>query len=182
MPQAALPDLNTQWIINTREVWTAIKQKNYNSLFGALFAINAMMPKEYQVEISDLKYYSKIKQDVILICKSCSLVCPHCVGKGGDCIAETNLHDTKVRDLDTSLFVRLMLNTKNEKIWHCTKCDTNNILSKTQMIQTVMKEPFYLRMVPSPPGRKDGILDRRTYHKKVERWALQFLNELEHQM
>ena len=181
-PQAALPDLNTAWIKYRTEVLAAIKSKNYNSMFGSLFAINAMLPKDYQVEISDRKYYDKIKQDVIVICNHCSKVCEHCIDGKGECIAETKRDDIKIKNVIGTILTSILINNKTEKLWQCPKCNKNNILSRTRIIQNVLKEPFFIKIVPSPPSRKDGIIHRREYPKKVEKWAYQFLDELEHQM
>ena len=67
------------------------------------------------------------------------------------------------------------------QIWHCPECKTENRLSKTRMIQKVMSLPSFIKVVPEPPQRKDGLTDRKTYHKIFSRWFWQFLDELEAQ-
>ena len=186
MVQAALPDLNTQWIMAKREAWTAIKNENWNALFGALFDINAMLPKDkdrnYQIEISDTKYNNAIKQDLIYICKTCSENCKHCTSGEGECKAEIKKNMVKIEDVKTDMLVSVLTNNQTERIWICPKCNQSNLLSNTKIIQTVLKEPYFLQIVPNPPSRKDGMMDRRNYPKIVTRWALNFMNELSYQM
>ena len=158
--------------MSKREAWTAIKNRDYNSLFGALFDINAMLPKDkernYQIEISDKKYNELIKQDTIYQCSKCS--------------TETPKNQVTLKQIENSSFIRTLTNKNKEIIWDCPKCHESNILHQTKIIQTVLKEPFFLQVIPSPPTRKDGILDRREYDKRVKRWAMLFMNELSYQM
>ena len=186
MVQAALPDLNTQWIMSKREAWTAIKNKDYNSLFGALFDINAMLPKDkdrdYQIEISDHKYNEMIKQDTIYICNSCSSNCIHCKTNEGKCIAETPKNVIVIKNIPTSSFIRTLTGKHIERMWQCPRCKEYTLLHQTKIIQTVIKEPFFLKVVPSPPSRKNGIMDRREYDRSVKRWAMILMNELSYQM
>ena len=169
VPQAALPDLNTQWIIAVREFWTALRSKNYPMLFGALYNINALLPDNYQIEISDKKYFDEVnKQGISLICKYCS--------------AETKRQDIKIKEVLTTYSVSILTGHKNEKVWYCDKCHKDNILSQAKMINNVLPQPCYLKVVPNPPIRKSDLSDRQQYHRNVERWGLQALNELQHQM
>ena len=172
MVQAALPDLNTQWIMAKREAWTAIKNRDYNSLFGALLDINAMLPKDkekdYQIEISDLKYNQLVKEDVLYPCIKCK--------------TETRKELITIKKIETSKIIRTLTGKTFETIWECPECKEINILSQTRPIQQKLKEPFFIKVVPSPPSRKNGILDRREYDKRVKRWAMLFMNELSYQM
>lgn len=138
-------------------------------LFGSLFSINALLPKDYQIEISDRKYYSEVEKQGI------SIICNHCK-------AEHRRQDIQIKEIQSSLLVTTITGNKKEKLWSCSKCKKDNILSRTKMIQNILPEPCYLKVVPSPPERKDGIINRRIYHKNVEKWALNFFNELQHQM
>ena len=67
------------------------------------------------------------------------------------------------------------------KVWNCPACDSENRLSQTRMIQKVLALPSFIKVVPEPPQRKDGLTDRKTYHKIFSRWFWQFLDELEAQ-
>jgi len=50
------------------------------------------------------------------------------------------------------------------------------------MKQKILSEPYFLRIVPKPPQRKDGLMDRSTYHSKIAVWIWTFLDELEERM
>jgi hypothetical protein len=73
----------------------------------------------------------------------------------------------------------IVLRKSHEKVWECSKCTGINILKDTEFTKQVLPKPHYLKVIPEPPQRKEGLLDRTTYHKKVTEWALTFLNELE---
>jgi len=168
MPQAALPDLNTAYIIYRREVLNTIKSRNYTAMFGSLFAINALLPENYQVEISDKKYYDMIAQKVFVVCKHCN--------------EETRRDTIKVHDIMTNLIVSTITGNISEKLWDCPKCHKPNNLSKSKMIQEIPKEPTFTKVVPNPPNRTNALNDRNELHKKLEKWAYRLLDELEHQM
>ena len=169
MPQAALPDLNTQWIIAVREVWAALKNRNYSHLFGSLQNINALLPKDFQIDVDDVAYQKAIdEQQICIICPSCKV--------------ETKRQDIKVQQLLTNPTVSIITGHKTEKVWECNSCHQLNMLSKSKLIKNVLPQPCYLKVVPSPPNRSSDLSDRHQYHQKVVKWALQFLNELQHQM
>lgn len=165
---AALPDLNTKWIINTREFLIAIRSHNYPAMFGCLLTSNAMLPDKYQVKISNNEYNKLIKQDLSVICNHCN--------------TETKHQDIDIQTILTNHSLSTITGQRTERVWHCNKCNKTNLLTKTRMIQDKMAEPYYLQVVPSPPTRKGTLTDRSEYHRIVEKWAWQFYSELEHQM
>ena len=184
MPQAALPDLNTQWIINSKEFWISLKNSDFTKAFGALYDVNAMLPKDYQVRISDIEYNDLIKQDTLLLCPFCSTNCQHCqeIDKGANCTAEIKRSEVKIKRVETSFTIKLLSDKKTDLRWNCPKCENSFRLSTTKKFQTKLAEPYFLQVVPNPPARKDGIINRKQYPKLVKRWLLMFQTELQHQM
>jgi len=168
MPQAALPDLNTAWIMDKREFLNALKLKNYGVVFWSLSSINAAMPEDYRVEISDQKYNDELKKDLLVKCSHCDIELKH--------------KDIVVREVLKHHVVATMTGTDKEKVWECSNCHKYNNLSKTPMIQIKPKEPYFLKVVPNPPSRKGSLLDRIEYHKRAEAWAYRFYTEISHQM
>ena len=182
-PQAALPDLNTAWIMDKREFLNAIKNRGYTAVVGSLLSINAALPDNYIIKVSD-KEYEKITQlELLYVCPVCKLKCQHCkTGKGDKCDGEYNRKDVTIKDSLTSHTISTITGMKEDKIWKCKKCNTVHLLSKTLTIQPKLAEPHFLKVVPNPPSRTGSLTDRNLYHIKMERWAYQFYYELAHQM
>lgn len=168
MPQAALPDINTILITYRREIIVDLNHKNYSGVVGSLMAINAVLPDKYQVEISTRKYNEHVNQSRLAKC--------------GYCNYEPELKTLKIENVLLDSFNELIRNTKNDKVWKCEKCKKMNRMSKTKIIQPKPKMPFFIGIVPEPPERADGMMDRMSYSKKFTAWARNFLVELEHQM
>ena len=168
MPQAALPDINTILITYRREIISDLNHNNYSGVIGSLMAINAVLPEKYQVEISTNKYNETINHGLIAVC--------------GHCKAETDYKDLVIKKVLQDSFKELLTNNEFDRLWSCPKCNKDNRLSKTQIIKPEPKTPYYIGIVPEPPERNDGMIDRTTYRKRFIAWARNFLVELEHQM
>jgi hypothetical protein len=66
--------------------------------------------------------------------------------------------------------------------WTCETCGLDNSLSCTEVSRQVLDEPTFLHMVPAPPQRQEGLMDRTSFHIAYSRWAETFLIELEERM
>ena len=168
MPQAALPDINTILITYRREVVVDLKSKRYSGVIGSLLSMNAVLPKEYQVEISTPKYNEAINKNILAVCKSCK--------------EETEYVNVRTHDILLDSISSLIQNKKYDKMWKCPKCKKYNSLLKTEFVKPEPKKPYFLKIVPDVPERMDGIISTMAYHKKFEAWARNFLVELEFQM
>lgn len=167
-PQAALPDLNTAFIVYRREAITSLKSKRYDACFGALYAINGLLPKEYRVKISTKLYDEKTNLDTIAVCQHCK--------------EQTNYNEINIHDVLLPVAVGIITGLEYEKVWTCTKCNQVNKLYKTDILEPTIEEPYFVKIVPKPPMRRTGLLDRLSYHKQISRWVWTFLDELEAQM
>lgn len=168
MPQAALPDLNTAFIVYRREAITSLKSKRYDACFGALYAINGLLPKEYRVKISTKLYNEKTNLDTIAVCYHCK--------------EKTSYNEIEIKVMMLPLILTTITGSETEKVWVCSKCNNTNKLQKTDIIEPIIEEPYFVNIVPKPPLRKNGLLDRVSYHKEVSRWVWTMLDELEAQM
>lgn len=168
MPQAALPDLNTAFIVYRREAITSLKGKRYDACFGALYAINGLLPKEYRVIISTARYDEKTRLETIAVCYHCN--------------EKTNYDEIKVDTEFMSLIEKLIIDEEYQKVWICHKCSKVNKLNRTAILEPAIEEPYFAKIVPKPPERKNGLLDRISYHREVSKWVWTFLDELEAQM
>ena len=66
-----------------------------------------------------------------------------------------------------------------KKVWICSLCNKENLTKQSEFIKAKLPNPYYLGVVPDPPKRKDGILDRFVFVKKIEHWCWNMLGELE---
>lgn len=151
-----------------RESISSLKSRNYDFTFGSLYALNGLLPDKYRITISTLEYNKLTKQDIFVKCNKCGI--------------ETDFKAVQVFPLLMNLVDSVISGNQYEKVWFCPDCKHENKLLKTEMSQRILKEPYFLKVVPKPPRRKDGLHDRSLYHRKVTQWALTFLDELEAQM
>ena len=151
-----------------RETISSLKSRNYDFTFGALYALNGLLPDKYRITISTIEYNKLTKQDIFVKCNNCK--------------EETDFKAVQVFLLLMPLLESAISGNQQEKVWICPGCKHENKLLQTEMSQRVLKEPYFLKVVPKPPLRKDGLNDRSSYHRKVTQWALTFLDELETQM
>lgn len=168
MPQAALPDLNTKWIMDTVEFNKALAHRKYTETIGYLHSINAMLPKQYRVTISTDKYRELTYHAIIAVCPSCSQEIPRTL--------------IQVHSRASKGMVLILTGLKNEDVWGCPFCKSENLLSRTKVIKPVLEEPHYFQVVPNPPRHTNSLTDISEYHKKIVTWAILYHTELEHQM
>ena len=168
MPQARLPDVNTAFIMYRREVLQSLNRREYKNCFGSLNAMNSLLPKEYRVQIDTEGFNAKIRTDIIAACSKCK--------------HEHVYEDIKIYDLTLPFMESILTGLKSVKAWTCCKCRYTNKLTYTKMAKTVLQEPYYLTLVPSPPTRKTGVRDRNRYHNEVVDWVWTMIKEVEERL
>lgn len=173
--------------MDKREFLQAIKNpSNFTAITAYLNSINGALPDEYTVKISTSKYNDIIQQDLIYPCNHCTTEYEY--KDENDKIktetrpTEHNKNKVKIKTklLDSTLSI--LSSKKTVQVWECPKCHKDNLLSKTNPIQTKLAEPYFLRVIPNPPNRTGSLLDRTGYKINFVRWAFQFYNELSHSM
>lgn len=168
MPQARLPDINTAYIKYRTESIMALKKKEYTIMHGCVTAINALLPPEYQVIISDFEYIKMSKAETTYHCNHCN-----------EDIEKENI---KVFNLLPNAMQLLLHGSKTNKVWNCIKCHNLNLLDKTRIAQTILQNPTFLGTVPDAPKRTNGLMDRMRFNIEIERWGWLMLGELEFKM
>ena len=168
MPQARLPDINTAYIRYRHETIFALKNKMYNLMHGSLVGINALLPLEYQVIISTVEYDQLAKTEISYLC--------------GHCKEQIDKQDVYVFDLQPNSIQTLVHGKMLNKVWKCIKCKGINMLNRTSISQTILQNPTFLGIVPEPPTRKNGLMDKLKFNIEIERWAWLCLSELEFKM
>ena len=65
MRSAALPDLNSGYVTYRKYILTALQSQNYDLATGYLYDLNAILPDDYKVEISTIKFNEKKKEETV---------------------------------------------------------------------------------------------------------------------
>ena len=183
MPQAILPDLNTAYIRYRNLILEKISSKDFTLCLGALYALNAILPKEYQVKVSTIEYKKATQTGLIVICN-------HCTSLKKDEKNDKMVESPTEHDYNNIVIYKKLLDSVSqvisgktyEKLWDCPKCHKPNKLEKTEIIKIALQEPIHFQVVPNAPERKDSIAERSNYDKELIKWILQFLGEIEYQM
>lgn len=145
---------------------TALEANKYTAAIGSLNNFNACLPKEYQVKVSDELYAEKLEAEKLLIhCKHCN--------------EDIDYRTIKKLDVICTPMEQLVTGGTTKNVWVCSLCKEQNLTKHSEFIKAKLPNPYYLGVVPDPPRRKDGILDRYTYHKKIEHWCWTMIGELE---
>lgn len=178
MPQARLPDINAAFTKHRNEVTSSLKSQQYDAVFGALYALNALLPEEpidedtkfpkYRVVVSDIDYKRLTKSTTFCECYHCQ--------------EESDYNDIVVFNYRLPPMESLVAIHKNMKAWRCPKCKQICRLRPDDFSETSVKEPSFIGVVPKPPHRQEGLMDRSMYHRKVTQWAWTMLDELEAKM
>ena len=145
---------------------TALEADKYTAAIGSLNNFNACLPKEYQVQVSTDLYNEKLKEEKLLV------HCKHC----GEDIDYRSIKKMLILCTPTE---QMITGNSKKNIWLCPMCKLENLTDKSEFTKAKLPNPYYLGVVPDPPIRKDGILDRWTYHKKIENWCWTMIGELE---
>lgn len=168
MPQAKLPDINAAWVRYRNYGLESIQYNNYPGAVAAINEINAMLPELYRVKIDTRQYKELEKDNLTVICTACK--------------AETTPDKLLVYKMLMPMTINHHGKPVVEEVWTCTACRATNNLIKTRMIRKVKQKPFYHQVIPDPPDRKDGVLDRTHYHNDMVKWFFDALEELDHQL
>lgn len=166
MPQAALPDINTSFIKWRNKITHELEEKNYTAVLGSLNNFNACLDDKFQVQISTQTYQQKLADEKLLcVCMKCT--------------KEHNFREVQKATKRTSAIIELITKKKWEKIWICPGCKNENIVSKTDYLETKLPNPFFFGVVSDPPKR-NSFLEKKEFHRKFEAWTWTFFGELEH--
>lgn len=168
MPQAKLPDINAGFVRYRNYGIQCMEQKNYNGVVTALNGINALLPEEYRVEVNTDKYLESIQEKTLLVCEFCN--------------GEVSLSDIKPIKLFLPYVIRFISNEEHQTVWECIKCHGINKLKDSKRITETHQQPYFNKVVPVMPKRKDGLQTRSKFHVNFTEWFVKFLEELEHQL
>jgi len=166
--QAELPDKNTAFIVYRRESISSWKSGKYDACIGALYSLMGLLPSEYRPSLSTEEFELMTTQNLMAVCTDCS--------------AENNFAEVQTYNVILPFIAHIISGQQSEKVWLCKICSKENRLSTTKLIQKVLKEPYFLKVLPQPPGRRDGMMGRTQYKIKFSTWFWLALSSIEAQM
>lgn len=168
MPQAKLPDINNAWVRYRNYGIESIDSQNYSGAVAAIYEMISLFPEKYRLEINTEKYEDLERDTIIYICNGCK--------------EESNLTSITVYNFTLGLTLSFVSGLKNAQVWDCIKCGSRNMLQNTQVIKSQEAKPHYHKVIPEPPNRKQGIMDRNSYDNKMRVWFFKALEETDHQL
>lgn len=170
MPTSRLIDINTAAITYRRECLVALKNKKYRDCIGAIKSLNSLLPeddedKKYRIVIDEDEFDSKVKENYIIVCRGCD--------------KELEYSMVRFYNVDLSKLEQIITGLPKKKIWICPKCNAEQDLSTSKIIASSLQRPYYLRVVPEPPKKQQGLLSQFEFHQKMVDWVWMCLNSLE---
>ena len=67
--------------------------------------------------------------------------------------------------------VRAFITAKEyEKVWYCPECKGENIFDHHSVRIQKFQSPFYLGVIPEPPTKRIGIIDRSAFQTQFKAW------------
>lgn len=154
--QAELPDKNTAFIVYRREAISNFKSEKYDSCIGALKSLMGLLPSDYRPTISTEDYEALTDRGLIGVCTECNI--------------QVSMPSVKTYQRLLPYFASVVSNKQTEEVWDCTECGKTNNLATTKFIQKVLKEPYFPKIIPKPPGRSHGMLGRTQFKIKFSDW------------
>jgi len=142
--------------------------QNWSGAIIALNDMNAFLPDEYRIVINTAEYEDKVNTKIGYICNYCKEEVPHNI--------------IKVKQVLAPMIVNYLSGEEMKSVWFCPKCQKENLLSQTKMIETKLEKPTYLKVVSEPPKQGIGIYNKRAYKTKIAAWLKNFDEEISHQL
>lgn len=171
--QAKLPDVNAAIVRHRSLALEGFKTGNPELAFISIGSINALLPTmedgtTYKVKIDSEEYY-KLKAETREIC---------C----GFCKQENQLKHVEQYDLELDWIEKILSSVQVQRMWVCNLCKKSNVFSTDDITVTKVGEPYYFKVMPSPPKMQQGLRGRMTFNAEFERWFDIAIGEIESQI
>ena len=163
-----LPDISSRFSFWTEFAVNCLQKKDYKGAIGGLNNINSALDEDYIVKIDSKEYYQQIADMTLYKCTECE--------------KETIYSKVKIFDLICPMFEGIITGEKTNKVWICPECHSDCKLKDTTITVEETVQPYYRKVVPSPPTKQIGLQNRFNYEHDFESWFFNFLEELQHQL
>ena len=182
--QAKLPDVNAAIVRYRSQALESVKTNDYDLAIISLAGINADLPEDFKVEVNSDKYYSIIKDRKYLLCTACTEIDndPKSEDYGKKKPTKCIYSEVIQFDLEVDWLEQILSGQKTKRVWNCTKCGKLNDMDSKNMMIKKYYEPFYTKVMPSPPIQKRGIQGRSSFQNEFRKWFSIANSEIESQI
>ena len=168
MVTPALIDINILCLKHLDKAYYYLSGQDYDSCTASLHSVNAALPPEYHIQFNTESYESETKHPIEIYCKPCG--------------SKHKRDEIKIWDMLLPLSLQIGHSSKTIKAWTCPDCQSSNILTESKLVKRVTKEPFFIKVVPRPPERKQNLSDRTSFHIHYKAWFGMVVAELTRQI
>ena len=170
MVTSRLIDINTAAITYRNKCLIALEKKLYKTCTGCIKTLNSLLPEDeddvqYRIVFDDNEYKKVINS-------SDKIKCPKCE-------EEHDYNSVQFQQISLNWSEQIISQESETTIWFCTKCEKHNRLSESEIIEDVIRKPFYSRFVPEPPVNTQGLLSQINFHSDMVEWVWICLENLE---
>jgi hypothetical protein len=122
----------------------------------------------YKVEVNTEKYEQLSKETREIECAKCN--------------TNNKLELVKQYDLELDWLEKILSESTITRMWVCDDCGKSNVFSSDDITVTKKGNPYFFKVMPSPPARTNGISGRMTYNKDFQTWFSIAFPEIESQI
>ncbi len=146
-------------------ITACLDREDYIGCLGGLYSLNGLLPSEYRVRVSTEEYDELTKV-------SCYMICKHCSKEFKD--TEVTIRHLMLPHMDS-----VLAGKKYDDVWFCPECKKKSRVEDTEYKQEKINPGSYLHVLPDPPKREDGLMDRRYFKRNMQLWVWSCMGELE---
>jgi len=166
--RAIFPDISSRFSFWTEYAVNHLDEKDWKGAIGGLNNINSALGEDYIVKIDSREFYKQIADRTLYKCTNCE--------------KDNHYSKVKVFDLICPMFEGIVTGEKSNKVWICQECKNDCKLKDTIITVEETVQPYYRKVVPSPPVKKIGLQNRFNYEHDMREWFYNFIEELQHQL
>lgn len=166
--ESKLPDLNNYWKKYHDKGDGCLNQKDYAGVINSFECMNALMPLDYRINVSDFLFKEATKETRMLTCLNCKV-----------------LQDDEITpyyDISVPLMDLILSGSKMKKVWTCNSCGENNDVSKSKLLIDARKDPDYFQIIPTHPKLVHGLAGRTKLHEEMTIWWHRAKVEIDHHL
>ena len=181
-----LPDISYNFGFFRTLAVNSLHGKDYPGAVASLYTLNSCLGHDYMITINTKQFNESMRNLDAFICNHCTMVIDKVVNKGEEeehikqvevqreiVLSEVNIFDVEVSEVE-----QILCQSKTIKVWICPYCQTSNDLSQTKKIQNERVQPFFLKVVASPPEPNAYMINRLGYPERLAVWFYNFLEEI----
>jgi len=168
MVTPALIDINVLALKHLDKAYFYKSIGDYDSCTDSLQSVNAALPPEYHIKFSTQQYEDLVSHPLEIFCKHCG--------------TSHNRDTIRVWNMLLPLSLQIGKLSTTVRAWTCPDCKRTNILSESKIKKKIIEEPYFIKVVPEPPRRKQNLDDRVSFTITYKLWFGRTVRELTRQI